>query len=173
MNKKHIATIPGLALVLAALTIANAQEPPDSKAAIDVPDIRALETGAVSLSVESGTARLSGTVPTLLAKEQIEEAVSRIDGIVYVYNDIRVYAGNRRDLNIRTDIEKALFANPLTESWEVTVSVEEGEATLEGVLESGKEMQAALRLTKSVPGVKRIKNKLVVEVESPLGEGIE
>jgi osmotically-inducible protein OsmY len=56
----------------------------------------AIESGQVNVAILSGKAILSGNVSTLLAKEQIAAAVAGMEGIHFVQNDIRIFAGNRR-----------------------------------------------------------------------------
>lgn len=162
------------ALMLSVAGPINAQEDeaagvpverPATNAAAVLEDLPAVESGAVAVDIRGGRAVLRGNVSTLLASEQIEAAMRTLDGILYIENDIRIYAGNRRDLDIRKDIENQLFSHPSTELFEVDVDVQRGRAILRGTVDSMEEARAAARIVKSVPGVTEFVNKLVIEVE--------
>ena len=127
--------------------------------------IPAIESGKVSVSIENGRARLTGTVRTLLTRTQIESAVRGMDGVFYVENDIRIERDPkyRRDLDIETEIKQSLVSNPVTQSFDVSIKVQKGRARLWGTVESREEMETVLRLAMSVPGLLAIDNDLVVE----------
>jgi len=123
----------------------------------------AIESGKVDVSIHSGRAVLSGNVSTLLAKEQIASAVGGLDGVYFVRNRIRVFAGNRRDIEIRKDIQKGLVFNPVTEEFELSVEVHDGHVTLTGVVDSRKEADAAEKVAKSTPGARSVANELIIQ----------
>jgi len=59
-------------------------------------------------------------------------------------------------------IEDALLVDPAADSYEISVSVENGIATLTGTVESRAEKQLAGRVAKAVKGIKELKNEIRV-----------
>ena len=120
----------------------------------------------IDVSVVEGIATLSGSVGNVLAKDRAERIAETVKGVRGVVNDIDVTAPFRYDEVVAEDVENALRWNAATESWEISVSVKDGIATLAGVADSWQEKELAAKVAKGVRGVKGIDNEIVVEYQS-------
>lgn len=120
----------------------------------------------IDVTLDNGVATLSGTVDHLTAKERAADLASTIRGVKSVVNRLRVVPpAVKTDAEIRTDIVAALMADPATDSFDVSVKVEDGKAILGGETQSYEERELCLTVAKSVSGVKSIENKIQVNYE--------
>jgi osmotically-inducible protein OsmY len=115
----------------------------------------------IDVQTEEGIVTLSGYVDNLLAREQAVTLAKSIKGVRSVIDQIKVRPVIRPDAEIRQDAIAALAADPATDSWEVTVTVKNGEVTLAGSTDSWQEKQLAAQIVKSVRGVREVKNHMV------------
>jgi osmotically-inducible protein OsmY len=115
-------------------------------------------------SVYRGIVFLSGRVRSEYEKERAEEIVSRIGGIARVHSDIEVRRTWERlpDWEIKEEIEDKLWWSPFVDESGVSVSVEDGIATLIGVVEDLKERRDATRNAYE-GGAKEVRNFLKVK----------
>jgi osmotically-inducible protein OsmY len=125
----------------------------------------------ITVNVVDGTAYLSGVVDSYFEKAQAEDAASRVNGVVDVSNALAVTKTNwpviydpyvydwhiydygwydyapsyiaKTDREIKEDIEEELWWSPFVDANEVTVDVDNGEATLTGTVDSWSECRAA------------------------------
>jgi hypothetical protein len=67
------------------------------------------------------------------------------------------------DATLREPISNALLANPLTDEYQIQVTVEGGGVTLRGTVESSFESAEAAEVASTVAGVKIVDNQLRVE----------
>lgn len=131
-----------------------------------------LESDEISVDVINGVARLYGTVDSYFEKSQADDVASRVNGVIVVDNNLIVqkyydpfiydpfvdesylydydwyqYSRPRypakSDRQIKKDIQDELFWSPFVDADDVTVTVEDGEATLTGVVGSWLEYGAA------------------------------
>lgn len=120
----------------------------------------------IDLTLDDGVVTLSGTVDHLAAKERAADLASTIRGVKAVVNRLRVVPPTAKtDAEIRTDIVGALIADPATDSYDVSVKVEDGKAILDGETQSYEERELCLSVAKSVSGVKSIDNRIQVDYE--------
>lgn len=131
-----------------------------------------LERFEIAVTVDDGTAHLAGTVDSFYERGRAEDLASRIHGIRKVVNTITVEdhlnvsaydpyvydyypyyytwhpyvpkATLRSDEEIAADIEDELFWSPFVDAGDVQVRVDEGTATLTGVVDSWSERRAAV-----------------------------
>jgi len=127
----------------------------------------------ITLTIVDNEVYLYGDVDTYFEKARAEDVVSAIEGVAAVHNRLNVedaydtytYApyvdddwnlydyswvpdtGDRRtaksDWEIKEDIESELFWSPFVDSDEITVTVDDGVATLSGAVETMSERAAA------------------------------
>lgn len=125
----------------------------------------------ITVSLRHGVASLSGTVDSYFEKVRADNVVSKVKGVLVVNNFLEVrkfgapytldpYVDGwsledpywrpdkpvlavKSDSQIRDDIERQLFWSPFVDSDSVTVTVEDGEATLRGAVDSYMEYGAA------------------------------
>ncbi len=131
-----------------------------------------LERYDISVSVVDGTAYLAGSVDSYYEKGEAEEIAAETHGVTdvrnnlvveydrtplaydpYVYDwypydygwyDYEPYATYRSDAEIREEINDELWWSPFVDSDDVKVQVEDGVATLSGVVEDYGELDAAI-----------------------------
>lgn len=123
----------------------------------------------VQTVVHGGHVTLTGTVEWLFQKEQAENAVRHVRGLLSVNNHIAVNAkAGIRDVHRR--IVRALHRNADVDSRHIDVSVSNDVVTLKGTARSWMQRDAAERAAGSAPGIRRVDNQISVE---PWGAGEE
>ena len=120
----------------------------------------------VDVSTDDGIVTLSGSVDSYYAKLEAEETAESVKGVLAVINDIDVKPLVRRDNEIRADIISTLAIDPVTESYEIDVSVEDGVVTLTGEVVSFTEKSVAEQVVQGVQGVKGVENLISYELVS-------
>jgi osmotically-inducible protein OsmY len=130
-----------------------------------------VESYEITVDVTNGVAKLYGTVDSYFEKSQADDVASRVNGVITVDNNLIVqddynsyiydpYVDDsflydydwfsyrprfpaKSDLRIKEDIEDELWWSPFVDSDDVSVTVEEGKATLSGTVDSWLEYAAA------------------------------
>jgi len=121
----------------------------------------------IDTSTDDGIVQLSGEVNNLLAKRRAAKIAEAVRGVRAVVNNIDVIPDQERsDQKIQKDIENALLQNPATESFEVTTSVNDGFAILNGSVESWQEKKLAEKVAAGVAGVRGVNNSIVVNYDT-------
>ena len=125
-------------------------------------------TGAtIDVFVSDGIVTLTGTANNLLAKERATRIASAVKGVVSVVNSIAVVPPiTRSDAQIRDDVKTALLTDPATDSYEVTVEVEDNAVTLSGEVDSLAERMLAGKVAKGVRGVTGLTNDIAVDYKT-------
>lgn len=128
-----------------------------------------LKEKEIAVSVNDGQAYLTGAVDYGYEKSRAEDMASRAIGVVNVTNYITVSSvwTWRTDLEIQKDINTELWWSPFVDSDEVKVDVEQGVATLTGVVDSWTERTIAEENAYE-GGAKNVVNKLQIR---PIVEG--
>lgn len=123
----------------------------------------AVNANTLDVDVNAGVVELTGTVSVLMTKDRAELIAKRLKGVRAVSNRLEVEAAvERSDKNIRNDVIMALIEDPVTESYQIRVTVDDGTVTLTGEVESWQEKQFATRVTKGVKGVEAVTNDVAV-----------
>jgi len=109
-----------------------------------------------------GWVTLRGTVDNLKAKKAAEKLAENTAGVAGVTNRIKVQWEDLppTDEEIENKIENALVDNAITESWEISVNVNNGTATLSGMVDSYLEKMEAEWVASGVEGVTDVNNSL-------------
>ncbi len=129
-----------------------------------------VEKFEINVSVSDGTAYLSGTVDSYFEKAQADDIAARINGVTQVRNNLDVdYTGPlaydpyvydenpylydwydyeplytfETDAEIKEEINDEMWWSPFVDSDDVTVTVDDGTATLTGTVDSWSEFNAA------------------------------
>jgi osmotically-inducible protein OsmY len=130
-----------------------------------------VESYEITVVVIKGVAKLYGTVDSYFEKAQADDVASRVSGVILVDNNLVVHDDYDRyiydpyvddnylhdydwyhyrprfpaksDWQIKADIEDELFWSPFVDADDVTVTVNHGEATLTGSVNSWSEFNAA------------------------------
>jgi len=148
-------------------SIASSQQTPtDAEITWAVEDRLRLEKGAYSNEVDvktnNGIVTLSGSGHNLLVKERAVKVAESLRGVRGVIDLITVSPTARPDEDIRKDILMALLQDPVTDSFQIAVSLQGGIATLTGSIGTYAEKQIAARIAKGIPGVKELQNNITV-----------
>jgi len=124
-----------------------------------------LEPDIVTAEVENGDLTLRGSVPTLADRNRLYQIASATRGVQSIDNQLLVVPMDPiGDEQIIANIKQALFLNPATESYEVSILSNEGRVTLSGTVESYQEKDLAMKIASSIEGVKQIENDLEIDI---------
>ncbi len=124
-----------------------------------------------TFKVDGSTVTLMGKVTRPTLKKSAERVVERIEGVDKVVNDIEVLPVSPNDDRIRMDIYRAIYYNNMFNRLAmqavppIHIIVENGNVTLEGVVNGDQEKQVAGVQANSVSGVFKVENNLRVEKE--------
>lgn len=124
-------------------------------------------------ALPNGKVTLSGQVVRPTTKSEAEKRIRRIESVTEVTNDIRVLPVSPNDDRLRVATYRAIFAfnSPLFRYSmravpPIHIIIENGRATLKGVVASRADSQLAETAARNVPGLFEVKNELRIEQES-------
>ncbi len=122
-----------------------------------------LSRNEVTAAVYNGKVYLYGTVDSYFEKYHAKPVVSKLNGVVEVANRLSVDTewARKSDWEIREDIQDELWWSPFVEHEQVTVTVEDGVATLRGTVDSEMERGAAVDNAFD-GGAESVRNKIKV-----------
>ncbi len=115
----------------------------------------------IQITVRNGFVTLKGEVEWQYQRAAAEEAIRKLSHITGVSNLIEI-APRATVSDIKKKIEDALKRSAEAEARKIRVAVKDGTVTLEGHVDSWSERMAVENAAWSVPGVKRVEDKLVV-----------
>lgn len=123
-----------------------------------------VERHEIKVNVRNKKAYLNGTVDSYYERQRAEDVASRACGVVDIKNNLTVeYTTTpKSDWGIKNDIEDELFWSAFVDSDDITVSVENGVATLKGTVDSQRELNAAIE-NAFEGGAERVESQLTVE----------
>ncbi len=168
----RVGRVPILLATLGSFVIAGpgafAQKMSDQAISDKVSDEMVADPGVIShkvdVSTNNGIVTLDGTVNNLLAKERSVRIAEIVKGVRAVVNRIDVRPSvTRRDADIESGVEVALLNDPATESYALTVNVDDGRVRLSGSVDSYQEKDLALRVAKGVRGVVGVDDEVTVD----------
>jgi osmotically-inducible protein OsmY len=127
---------------------------------------RALEWDArvpdgVRGEVTDGVVRLRGVVERFSEREAAEEAVRNLIGVRDVVNEIKVAPTSSRG-DLETDVEAAIRRRFGTDGHRIWIATADGVVTLSGVVPTFATLEDIERTVRSIPGVTRVDNQLLV-----------
>ncbi len=137
-----------------------------------------LRADDISVSVDAGTATLSGTVEEDVNKELAQQIALGVSGIKTVDNQILVkadYVPSARtsqdrsfgevvdDATITATVKSKLLWSKNTDGLDIHVDTNMGKVTLHGAAENGAAKELAGRMAMNTRGVVSVDNQLVVE----------
>lgn len=126
-----------------------------------------VDMNTIDLSVNSGIVTFTGTANNILVTDRIVDIAENIKGVRSIINRIQVNSKPpRSDMEIQRDVTQALFADPASDSYEVSATVENGKVTLTGKVQSWAEKQICEDVAKGVKGVRKIKDDIVLEYKT-------
>lgn len=120
----------------------------------------------VQVIVRNGQVTLTGKVEWLLQKEQAEEAVRHVPGVIGVLNHIDV-APKTTQRDVRRRIMQALHRNADLDARHIDLTVSDDVVSLTGTVRSWLQRDAAERAAGSAPGIRRVDNQIIVAPPEP------
>jgi len=139
----------------------DAEDPRIRRAARHALEWDARVPDGVHAEVTDGVVRLRGVVERFSEREAAEEAVRNLIGVRDVVNEIRVAAAPPRG-ELEADIMAAIRRRFGTDGHRISIATMEGAATLSGVVPTFAMLEDIERTVRSIPGVTRIDNQLLV-----------
>jgi osmotically-inducible protein OsmY len=122
-----------------------------------------LDASSVDVDVVDGQVSLHGTVPADVSRSRAEQVARSVPGVREVRNLLQVVAPERKaalaasDGRIRRRVEKALASEKRLEGSKIRIgSVHGGLVLLSGEARNDSEHLLAIRLARSVPGVRAV-----------------
>ncbi len=123
-----------------------------------------VDASSVSVQVDGGCVRLSGTVPTYTAKEAARADAWEVPGVVLVEDDLTV-DGPRplpSDEILKGNVESVLSWNADVDAADISVDVLAGEVTLKGTVDSLWKKLRAEDVVYGIIGVTDVVNELAI-----------
>jgi osmotically-inducible protein OsmY len=117
----------------------------------------------IKSTVTSGWVTLEGQMDTAYQREDAMHVVERLSGVRGVTNLLTVKTKTVDAAKIRASIEEALKRQSERETKRIQIQVSEGLVTLSGTVRSWAEKNAIESVASFAPGVRSIKNKLVID----------
>lgn len=161
-----------LGMLIASISCAYAQEKLDDTEIADAIEDEyrfdhAVNINRIDVNVIDGIVELTGTVNDLETKERALKIAEIVKGVRSVSNRIKVAPPVvLSDEGIRERVTQALFKDPATDSYEVTVTVNNKVVTLAGTVDSYQEKELCANVAKSVKGVVDLKNHISVDYQT-------
>jgi osmotically-inducible protein OsmY len=155
--------VPGVNAVAADLTVARTGPLSDSEIAREASLAlsRAIELPAnlVKATVADSWVTLTGQVETHYQRDVADRAVRHLPGIMGVHNGVTIRTPASA-AELKKAISDALARHAKLEAARITVTIEHGVVTLDGVVQSWAERQQACATVWSAPGVTDVENRL-------------
>lgn len=125
---------------------------------------------SVNAQVSEGVLTLTGKVTMPFKRNELEQRVSKLPGVMKVDNRIEVLPASRFDDELRQGIANAIYGNSVFSRYAnqvnppIHIIVERGRVTLEGVVANALDRQLAYTIA-SQSGAFSVKNELRTEEE--------
>jgi osmotically-inducible protein OsmY len=133
-----------------------------AKRALDVMEwASTIPKSGVQVKVQHGVVTLTGVVDWFYQKEDAENAVRKLSGVMAVINDIKIKQ-RPQPADIKLKIEQALKRNAEVEADSIRVAVNNGRVTLEGKVKAWYERDLAERTAWSAPGVTAVEDRIQI-----------
>jgi len=121
----------------------------------------------ISVDTDNGVVTLFGIVPSVAVSDAAASEAKKVSGVKRVDNQIEVVSSaekkavEAKDADITRDL--ALKFKDRAEQKNVTTSVKNGTVMLTGTVSSSSAQLNAVRMARSVPGVRGVENQLKIE----------
>ena len=119
---------------------------------------------AIGVRVEAGSAFVMGKVTNEATRKQAMQVISGVAGIRGVYSELEIAAGEPLDdIGLGNDVAEALSDDPRLEFLDLEVRAEEGHVVISGYIPDHRQLEIATSIAESVPGVRSVENRMVVQ----------
>jgi osmotically-inducible protein OsmY len=123
---------------------------------------RAVRSSAIDLEVRDGIVHLSGTTPTLYARDRAIGLANAVRDVRGVEGAIELEQGRRSDPLLEEQLSQDLADNPVTAHLKIQPDVHEGVVTLTGQVRSWQQWREAEDTARRVRGVRGVENDITV-----------
>jgi osmotically-inducible protein OsmY len=123
-----------------------------------------VDSEEIAVSADDGTITLRGTVGSFRQKREAKKAAERVQGVVYVDNElsVRILTKSRRaDADLRGDVLQAMLLDSLIPTT-VDAKVQDGYVTLSGSVDWQYQRDEATFVAGNVLGVTGVDNEILV-----------
>lgn len=114
----------------------------------------------LDVTTREGIVTFTGKVDNILARERAIRIAEAVKGVRAIVDRIEVKPVVRLDSAIKLDVETALLEDPVADSYELQVAVDDSVVTLKGEVESWVEEQLAVKIAKSIRGVRKVEDEI-------------
>jgi osmotically-inducible protein OsmY len=166
-----LACLPQIATASALPSGAGAQAQQDSATAAAEARLNKKQFKDVHVAVENGIATLTGTVDLFEYKADAAKTVLHAKGVTAVRNQIDVAGPNLSDQELQSKLLEKLQYDRVgygNEFNAISLSVQNGVATLGGHAKDYPDRDSALALVSTYPGVKDVIDNIQVDPVSPM-----
>ena len=121
----------------------------------------------VDVAVEDNVTTLSGTVDTISAREAAEQIAKSTKGVLFVKNKIKIRPEELpADSAVADNVENAFLWDPYVERYDISVTVLNNKAYLDGRVDNYFERERAADIASGIRGVVAVKNNIDVDRET-------
>jgi len=119
---------------------------------------------------KDGTMTLTGKVPSKQLKEKAQRLAETVMGVRKVNNDLEITGEavaekKLSDGAMRRELKRKIDADSQLKEYPISVSVEDGKATVEGFVQTGEERRKVIKLSNTVAGLTEVKDELRLSEE--------
>ena len=125
-----------------------------------------LHSAEIGVIVRDGIVTLTGTVDSYAKKLEAEHAAKSVAGVRAVADEVAVHIGDREpvsDTDIAANAVRMIRESLILPKDAITITVENGWITLEGVLHWNYQRETARHLVKDLQGVRGVTNNIVLQ----------
>ncbi len=119
-----------------------------------------VDVSRVTVSASAGTVALSGAMPTLHERSELERYASQVYGVTSIDNRVEVDRQERGDPILELEADRSLRASPRLASFGLQVSVRDAAATLQGEVPLATDREEAEEAISRVAGIVAIDNRI-------------
>jgi len=178
LAQETVAGLPGVKSVVNKLEVKDAPPTPNSDAWIrekvktSIFLNRHMRANKLDIDVKDGIVTLRGNVDTQAQKDLRTEFAKDVDGVKDVNNEMtvtmtwkepRTLGEKIDDFSITAQVKMTLLFHRSTSALNVSVTTKRGVVTLSGKANNATELNRATSLAKVVNGVKRVRNRMIIE----------
>jgi len=118
---------------------------------------------AIESTVSSGWVTLEGTVPTWSQRIDAESAIRNLPGVKGILNKIQIVGPRVDATSLRRSVEEALERRAEREAKHLHITAVGGTVTITGKVRTWADLQAVLGTVEHAPGVREVKDELVID----------
>ncbi|MGI6226123.1 MAG: BON domain-containing protein [Peptococcales bacterium] len=132
-----------------------------------------LDIKKIGVECDKGTIILRGQASTLGEVELAKELAAQVHGVREVRTLVKFSDDVQGvdDSSIVNGVELAFATSRMVEAEDINTSCHKGVVTLEGIVDNNEQKEAAIYIAKTVPGVRKVVEKLRMRHDHEYGDG--